>query len=129
MRKILFRGKNIYTGEWVYGMPCATEKSGIYAVQTLKGGIFDVIPETVGQYIGLSDKNGKQIFEGDVLQYTSQSTGDTSIEGVAVAEQWNCSCCYGVFGFAIDGGDLRDCNRLEITGNIHDNPKLVEEAR
>lgn len=46
MREILFRGERVDHSDWVVGMPCATEKSGIYAIQTLQGGIFDIIPET-----------------------------------------------------------------------------------
>lgn len=69
MREILFRGKCQDNSKWVYGMPCATEQSGIYAIQTLAGGIFDIIPETIGQSTGMWDKNKTTIFEGDILNF------------------------------------------------------------
>ena len=74
MREYLFHGKRVDNGEWVEGMPCATEQSGIYAIQTLQGGIFDIIPETVGQYTNMTefvvtDKSfNKPLFEGDIVE-------------------------------------------------------------
>ena len=69
MREILFRGKRQDNGKWVYGMPCATEHSGIYAIQTLVGDIFDIAPETIGQSTGMWDKNKTTIFEGDIINF------------------------------------------------------------
>lgn len=88
----------------------------------------EVIPETVGECSGLPDKNGKQIFEGDIL-FLRDSSGGTHYD-VVVAEYWNCSCCGGVFGFSTEHGDvdidIRDHNHAEVIGNIHDNPELLE---
>ena len=135
MREILFRGKRVDNGEWAYGMPCATEESGIFSIQTLKGGIFDIIPDTVGQYTGLTDKNGKKIFEGDVVRLTEY---DNEWKAVVVFGKPYGEYSWG-WNFLYIGKHPR-CNTdillwaevddvevyCEIICNIHDNPELLK---
>ena len=131
MREILFRGKNTDTGEWWYGDLFHTSKRFFIRRPVPPANTYyehdDVIPETVGQYTGLTDKNGKKIFEGDILckragKYDRSDTYD-AVEG----DQWNCGCCYGVIGFACCKQLSLDAHEeYEVVGNIHDNPELLE---
>ncbi len=137
MREILFRGKRIDNGEWVEGsLVHQTEHYGdsVDRYHILYTGEFHsdyydnaiVIPETVGQYTGLTDKNGKKIFEGDILCYTSAYKGRKSF-GEVRSEEWNCGCCNDVYGFSILGEiGLAESHLCEIVGNIHDNPELLK---
>ena len=142
MREILFRGKQIDNGEWMCGNltvwsdGCAsidqepTEGSPLYAVD----------PQTVGQYTGLTDKNGKKIFEGDIVRIAYWFGWDDEQEKVVPEEEY-ISKIYSIDGcpFCVDlihcDGDMTpiawldwsyDDAEIEVVGNIHDNPELLE---
>lgn len=125
MREILFRGKRKNNGKWIYGNYCYDElidKSGyedLIIEQPADGETHRVIPETVGQYTGLTDKNGKKIFEGDICKHRSNYSGNTVISVVTYTD--------GHFLALVDknsGFELSD--KLEVIGNIHDNPELLK---
>lgn len=119
MREILFRGKRIDNGEWIEG-DLTRIKDGD-RVHTYIYGIGEVDPETVGQCTGLSDKNGRQIFEGDILRYNEKTeTGgrrEETLTGI-YEMKFECRVFYPL--------DILFCHRLEIVGNIHDNPELLK---
>lgn len=152
MREILFRGKLISTGEWAYGNLNRTIKGTniITPDETLIGKYGAVIPETVGQYTGLTDKNGKKIFEGDIIRYADMYDYNCYLESLDNTEAYD-KCDFGdiwtvdevVYGIKIGypAFDLNkhewDCNGLselnesgnyfyEIIGNIHDNLELLK---
>ena len=124
MREILFRGKQ--WNKWVYGNYVTIRDNSppdndvtIHIIHK-NDTAYVVDPETVGQYIGLEDKNGKKIFEGDIV-------GTGSYCATVKYGEWNCSCCDGVYGWTFDGGDIRNPKWYEVIGNIHDNPELLKE--
>jgi uncharacterized phage protein (TIGR01671 family) len=129
MREILFRGKRIEDKEWVYGTYMAHDRDGHTIFNqnlgdgTLQG--FEVIPETVGQYAELKDKNGVKIFEGDVVRYLNSIE---SGNGVVIFD----TCAFLFNWIDIDETDslLRyfQCSKeLEIIGNIHEIPAVLNE--
>lgn len=133
MREILFRGKRIDNSEWVYG---SFAKDGIeltaiedekkpfisweficrYNAETGNVDMFEVERETVGQYIGLTDKNGNKIFEGDIITYDRKTYEMRYIEKYARFAGKNNDCVFAVVPFGA----------IEIIGNIHDNPELMK---
>ena len=120
MREILFRGKRLGDGEWVDGSLFIDEKKDKHEI--LVGYVnyrvgWEVDPNTVGQFTGLTDKNDKKIFEGDILK----------ADGLAYACFWD----FGNLEFGLEdqtesfGLCYYAQHDLEIIGNIHDNPELL----
>lgn len=143
MEEILFKGNRIDNGKWVEGLlGYCNFNHGVEKAIFVATELGSIIPyrikqNTIGQYTGLKDKNGKKIFEGDII---SAITLDTGKEQVAVV-------CFGNFidenngdeyiGFFIEFDGIKttitqlameECkNRIEVIGNIHDNPELLKE--
>ena len=132
MREILFRGKRTDNGEWVEGYYykakyCRTddELCDYITVPHPKeynepSSHYIVIPETVGQYTGLKDKNGKKIFEGDIVKGKDNYERNLAVSGYVDHEN----------GSFVIVGELMIHYRwldyeLEVIGNIHDNPELL----
>lgn len=122
-----FRGKD-WDDEWQEGSLMEFE-DGACAILTPTSRTElarrNVRTETVGRYTGLTDNNGKKIFEGDVLERYNSYLEKWIVEGVVEYGHFNCSCCDGVYGWVVKNGDIRDVEYLRVAGNIHDNPELV----
>lgn len=132
MREILFRGKRKDNGEWVYGNYAVTDNNEKqHFIFQNKAFEFEVVPETVGQYTGITDDNGKKIFEGDILGVTNDDTDYDYITKVYLDCDTLCvdvqgqDYDYTSIGFAIEIWD-DECDQVEIIGNIYDNPELLE---
>lgn len=127
MREILYRGKRVDNGEWVYGyfekyngrtyINLQTERlnTGGYPIREF----VEVIPETIGEYTGLCDKNGKKIFEGDICKHRSNFSGKDIISVVNYTDGQFLAMADNNSGFNLS-------DKLEVIGNIHDNPELLE---
>lgn len=129
MREILFRGKRKDTKRMVYGylfMAINAKKEKEPCIWLEHGQSVAVIPETVGQFTGLTDKNGKKIFEGDavmfngVKEYPMQIIWDDDIARFSFDDL--------TFNYAQDM-DKQYADVCEVIGNIHDNPELLELKR
>lgn len=133
MREILFRGKRVDNGEWVYGsLLNPYRKKPLIAHyengQEILGYTVEVIPDTVGQYTGLKDKNGKRIFEGDILIYVVDGEYDVNEKYLVVFDDDEAAFrtkfyCEGKY---MCYEDIIPCENFEIIGDIHDNPELLE---
>ena len=122
MREILFRGKRKTDNKWLYGFPYVTRKNAVkinwYCSEFGSMKTDEVIPETVGQYIGQPDKNGKKIFEGDIVK--------TKYGRICKVVWFAPQCCWDLVPLECkskvpDQYDLFDSKNLEVIGNIYDN--------
>lgn len=132
MREILFRGKRVDNGEWEYGQLYSIHKGGkyyetayyilnIYGEKRLAKDQIDT--ETIGQYTGLKDKNGKKIFENDILDYWENGKENIKQRLKVFYENGQ----FVVDHYAINLLNSRNMSS-EIIGNIFDNPEIVEEV-
>ena len=149
MRETIFRGKDIYSGEWIYGgyapyphgrFPC---KPTIYVVERGLWKPVEIKPESLGQYTGLQDEDGRGIFEGDIVRYTD---GEQSVVAEVVfycgafgiAKKSYLSLCFPnacnndnymslwEIMWNQDETDYECAYVLKVIGNIHDSPELLE---
>lgn len=126
MRTIKFRGKRLDNGEWVYGYYAVIlNKLRVDSKETIiitPEGYYEVLPDSVGQWTGLVDRNGKEIFEGDII------SRENTYENNCVVK-WDDESCgftlnYIYFDESYNMNEFWD--DFEVIGNIHDNPELLE---
>ena len=130
MREIKFRAKRTDNGAWVTGdlqhvqrinTKEEAEQSGRHSEPAVRIANYDVDEQTIGQYTGLKDKNGREIYEGDILCYR-----DAKFQTHIVYHN-------GGFYFSHFGGTTftaigdHEINKFAVVGNIHDNPQLLTD--
>lgn len=147
-RVVKFRGKRVSNGEWLYGDLMHDNIGGCYIYPLECDNLYKenaVLPESVGQFTGLHDKNGKEIYEGDIVR--NKEIGGYGLEYLGVVRYYEEDCRFGIDTTAInkftkrvlfsvgesiinDGHyTITYTNEYELLGNIHDNPNLLTDGR
>lgn len=130
MRKILFRGKRLYNGAWVYGDAIhyddgrrSPDQTRVLYILPQDNTDWDILeagyridPKTVGQYMEIRDKNGKDIYEGDILIIDGYSYEEFTVE----VKNGSISLWGKHFNIEIVGKPVEFYERCTIIGNIHD---------
>lgn len=140
MKKIEYRGRKTLSKEWVFGGIVPNVYGGVPLIMTdtrktdscdIEWEFEEVSPETVGQYTGLRDKNGRRIFEGDIVVYDNSPYNEYCVPytGEIVWHKWAWRFKYKEYGsvyyYSLGAEDFFGA-KSEVIGNIHDNPKLLE---
>lgn len=123
MREILFRGKGTIDGEWKYGYYAGEVCKTPFSPTTKQDNIIqlgsnlwcEVVQDTVGQFTGLTDKNGTKIFEGDIVEYEGTRYSINYLPHYARFSAVKPNTVFHVFAY----------QRGEVIGNIYDNPELI----
>ena len=117
MREFLLRGKRSDNGEWITDSETYIRDGDGIWLSDENLNVVTVIPETVGQYTGLTDKNGIKIFEGDIVDYISSDVIGNPKTGTIIVEDMT---DYDTMIY------LNHSEELQIIGNIHDNPDILK---
>lgn len=130
-RQILFRAKSTYDGEWIEGSYIRnTENKHGHTIQPLEYQRFPVYvdPDTICQYTGEKDKNGKKIFEEDILEAHFDDLFPEDVTRVCVTWE-NMKWCLVQKGMIPDPFEAGEGKDWEVIGNIFDNPELIGETK
>ena len=118
MKEILFKGKRVDNGEWTEGYFFKSWNK-VFLLWGMTGdcpNMEEVVPETIGQFTGLCDKNGKKIFEGDIVESPNGTQGFI---------EWQNAECAFLVNIGDDWQTMDDCPH-EVVGNIYDNKEEEE---
>lgn len=140
MREIKFRGKRLDNGEWVYG-DYHHRVGGVHCIIDMQPDfqgkveyvVIQVAPDTIGQFTGLLDKNGKEIYEGDIVKWTmtqnevTEDGGYREYDSDEIGEVEWCKDALYVGEYCAVGFSYESEDYAEVLGNIHDNPELLNE--
>lgn len=126
--RYLFRGKRIDNNEWVYGLPSCDEDGEIEEIEVWSEddiNFYSVDPSTICQCIGIEDKNGKLIFENDIVRIVYDG-----IEHIYIikwdVDELDFKATNGKENYGSNFQYLGCCEEVEIIGNFFDNPELLE---
>lgn len=148
-REIAFRGKSKYTGEWVEGYYVGDNTIIPFNEVVYDMGCIDTspchecYPDTIGQFTGLYDKNGKEIYEGDILRGDEYPFNCNGVDNYFAEIVWADNVCgfyrlthkkpnstvRGISHGNWEQLDEDDIKSFEVIGNIHDNPQLLKDGR
>lgn len=129
MREILFRGQRFDNTDWVFGgyLPktktICTEKTHPNSTEYID--LF-INPETLGQYTGMKDIKDKKIFEGDIVKFKRVNALGYTTSRIGEVKYYDELPVFYIYANTGDAWDWVECEEIEVVGNIHDNPELME---
>ena len=131
MREILFRGKILGLTDWSYGYYAKSGENHFILLDTDSEDNYSIVdPETVGQYTGFTDKNGKRIFEGDIVRFDYvNDDGNDAAEDFLIFYTKGAFCAQWLSNIKCVPNTLYDDIEIEdsyVLGNKWDNPELLE---